>query len=251
MKDSFKLVQPNINRRVKIVSQGLYRIDQEYFTTKPEKGLDVTGPFWVFGFVSVSRGDIYYLQGNDKIKIEHRNFGIFIPPYKIVEIELSKASTANRALFSKIPFKNCSVNEPIIFEISNNEDLPNSISGIDNFLKGVKEYVFVNREIAPNSLARKAKYLIDQSFCLDEKISALARKLNTSPAVLSRYFKKCYGISPQKYRQWLRTMVAMRSLIEGEAIAQVQMDSGYQDLSRFYKQFKQITQSSPGQYKPD
>ena len=65
---------------------------------------------------------------------------------------------------------------------------------------------------------------------------------------MSRYFKKSFGMPPQKYRQWLRTVHAMTDLLQGEAITDVSGIVGYEDLGRFYKQFKEIAHTPPGTY---
>jgi two-component system response regulator YesN len=69
--------------------------------------------------------------------------------------------------------------------------------------------------------------------------------LNISHEHLSRQFKKDYGLSPSAYLHKLRVAEATFRLTLGEEIIDISQDVGYNDLSRFYKQFKKATHTSP------
>jgi len=53
-------------------------------------------------------------------------------------------------------------------------------------------------------------------------------------------------MSPRDYLHQLRLADAPLQLAMGKAIADVSQDVGYGDLSRFYKQFRKSTRTSPG-----
>lgn len=63
---------------------------------------------------------------------------------------------------------------------------------------------------------------------------------------LSRQFKLDLGMSPSAYLRQLRLADAPLRLARGEGIVNVSLDVGYNDLSRFYKQFRKTTSTSPG-----
>ena len=52
--------------------------------------------------------------------------------------------------------------------------------------------------------------------------------------------------SPSSYLHKLRLADAPLRLARGEQIVNVSLDAGYNDLSRFYKQFRKTTKTSPG-----
>lgn len=84
----------------------------------------------------------------------------------------------------------------------------------------------------------KVKNTIDRSYRTPRQLSEIAAELGISPAVMSRYFKKAYGLPPVHYRHHLRTMEAMMRLLEGRAVKDVYLDVGFDDLSRFYRHFR-------------
>lgn len=63
------------------------------------------------------------------------------------------------------------------------------------------------------------------------------------------FCKKDFGITPVEYRSRLRISSAIEHLVYGTTILETSFSVGFNDLSRFYKQFKKITLLSPGKYK--
>jgi AraC-like DNA-binding protein len=96
-------------------------------------------------------------------------------------------------------------------------------------------------------LSVKAKKLIDENYPVYPSIARVAARLGVSHAHLSRQFKIDFKMSPSNYLRQLRLADAPLKFARGEAIIDVSLDSGYNDLSRFYKQFRQTTQTSPGE----
>jgi methylphosphotriester-DNA--protein-cysteine methyltransferase len=81
-------------------------------------------------------------------------------------------------------------------------------------------------------------------------MSAIARQLRTSATVMGRAFKRDFDLTPVQYRNHLRVTAASFELIEGKAVTRVAEDVGFDDLSRFNKNFKAITRTQPSQFKP-
>ena len=100
------------------------------------------------------------------------------------------------------------------------------------------DLIRVGRADAPSPLAVKVKNTIDRSYRTPRQLSEIAAELGISPAVMSRYFKKAYGLPPVHYRHHLRTMEAMMRLLEGRSVKDVYLDVGFDDLSRFYRHFR-------------
>ena len=97
-----------------------------------------------------------------------------------------------------------------------------------------------------SALSLKAKRLIDENHLADPSIARIAERLGVSHPHLSRQFKKDFGMSPSNYLRKLRVADAPLRLVRGEQIINVSGDVGYNDLSRFYKQFRKTTNTSPG-----
>ncbi|HZI85998.1 MAG TPA: AraC family transcriptional regulator, partial [Pyrinomonadaceae bacterium] len=103
-------------------------------------------------------------------------------------------------------------------------------------------------EFNPNAsaLSKNAKRLIDENFQSYPSIARIAQRLRVSHEHLSRQFKRDFQISPSTYLHQLRLADAPLRLARGEPIINVSLDIGYNDLSRFYKQFRKNTKTSPG-----
>jgi AraC-like DNA-binding protein len=98
----------------------------------------------------------------------------------------------------------------------------------------------------PSLVTIKAKRLIDENYLVFPSISRIAGRLNVSPEHLSRTFKQDLGLTPSQYLRKLRVADATFRLSQGEQIIDISHDVGYNDLSRFYKQFRKTTNTSPG-----
>jgi AraC-like DNA-binding protein len=66
--------------------------------------------------------------------------------------------------------------------------------------------------------------------------------------VLARGFVRAYGLLPKAYCHRARLFDAAIRLYEGLSIADAALASGFNDLSRFYRQFRRILGSTPGAY---
>ena len=80
-------------------------------------------------------------------------------------------------------------------------------------------------------------------------MAEISKKLKTSGAVLSRQFKAAFGFTPMHYKRGLRITAAMYHLLSGKVPAEAAFLSGYRDIGRFYKQFKQYTQQTPDSHR--
>ena len=70
---------------------------------------------------------------------------------------------------------------------------------------------------------------------------------------LSRYhflrvFKKATGIPPHAFRTQRRIDLSQVLLLQGMALSQVALETGFSDQNHFTKRFKQFTGATPRQY---
>jgi AraC-like DNA-binding protein len=108
-----------------------------------------------------------------------------------------------------------------------------------------RPYVLLEN-MAASPLAQKAKRLIAANFTTSLRIREVARVLGVSHAHLSRQFKADFGLTPVDYQHRLRVSEAIARLSRGEEILETGYDVGFADTSRFYKNFRKITGTSPG-----
>jgi AraC-like DNA-binding protein len=125
------------------------------------------------------------------------------------------------------------------------ERVPRARFGCQDSGRGVNQQSIEANPHA-SSLSIKARHLIAKTYTDDPSIARVAARLSVTNAHLSRQFRRDYALSPREYLHQLRIADATLQLAKGESIADVSGNSGYGDLSRFYKQFRKNTRMPPG-----
>ena len=124
--------------------------------------------------------------------------------------------------------------------------MPTGVAHVWEIVRTGENLQSVELNPKPSLLSLKAKKLIDGNYLSYPSIARIARRLGITHAHLSRQFKRDFMISPTGYLHQLRLADAPLKLAKGEEIINVSQDVGYNDLSRFYKQFRKTTRTSPG-----
>ena len=237
-----------VRRRFARLPSGLVRFDQDIRQARVGTGIDVTGPYWIFATVSLDRGTVSYLHGRDLVRAPGPQYGVFFPPWSIVHCALERVQSRSCAVAGRGAISAELPIQPVAFEMLP-EDLPGSIAEMLEIMRTRRAFVAIGREHAPSPLAHRVKTLIDEGFADLPPLSALAAALHTSPAVMSRYFSRDYGMPPVRYRHAIRVMDALMRLIGGEPVASVGASAGFDDLGQFYRQFGALALAPPGRYR--
>lgn len=237
-----------MDRRVVKVERGLLRIEQRLRVAGVEIGTDASGPACVYAVVQVSRGVVRYRHGNASI-CSPRRFGLFLPPFEIVQASLERCTVRSMAL----SFRSDACDDlPRRAVLVPADDLPAPQSGAEALerLRRGQAVTPVGRAPEPPALAAGAKAIIDREYAGPLEIAPIAARLHTSPAVLSRVFRHAYGMPPVRYRHHVRVMDALLQFAEGVVPVEVFQNVGFDDLSRFYKIFRKVSCAPPGAYRP-
>lgn len=204
----------------------------------------ITCSAWLLELFELQRGEIFFMQGEKYIRSETKRFGIFYPPFNITRpcFENIKGRLRGIAGTESLPPKFTSA--PIIFDINGDEFLGDA--QVTEILNSGENPQAIETNPKASLLSLKAKKLIDENYLIYPSIGRIAARLNVTHAHLTRQFKRDFGMSPNAYFRQLRVADVPLKLARGEEIIKVSHDVGYNDLSRFYKQFRQTTQTSPG-----
>jgi AraC-like DNA-binding protein len=79
-------------------------------------------------------------------------------------------------------------------------------------------------------------------------VRTIATELGLRPETLTRRFAAAYGIEPKHYCHRARLFDAAIRLFAGATIADAALEAGFNDLKRFYVQFRRLLDATPGQY---
>jgi AraC-like DNA-binding protein len=204
----------------------------------------VFGRGWLLEIVRITSGDYYFHSDGNDVRPISSPFAVFYPTFTMIKAHTRNVKGTVNGIgsvrwFSELP------RQPMIFKTNFRGEFSSFDQALE-VLASRKQEQSIEVNSAPSLLSVKAKRLIDENFLIFPSIGRIAKRLNVSHEHLSRQFKRDYGLSPSAYLHQLRISEATFRLFIGEdEIIDISQDVGYNDLSRFYKQFKKTTKTSP------
>ncbi len=105
-------------------------------------------------------------------------------------------------------------------------------------------------ELVSTSRIERAKKIIHEHFSDNLTLSVIAESIGAHPVYLAREFRKRYSYTIGEYIRHLRVQFACRELANPDAtIAEIATASGFFDQSHFSRTFKQMTGTTPTEYR--
>lgn len=204
----------------------------------------IFGRGWLLEIVELESGEYYFVSDGKEVRPRRSAFGIFYPSFTFVRAFARNmrgvvTGIGNERTYPELP------NHPFIFETDYRGEFT-SIDQAFDVLRNARNRQTIEVCTNPSRVSRSAKQMIDDNYLAYPSIARIAAKLKVSHEHLSRQFKKDFGLTPTAYLHKLRVAEATFRLARGEEIVDISLDVGYNDLSRFYKQFRKATHSSPG-----
>lgn len=199
---------------------------------------------WLLEVVELFEGEYYFISDGREVRPTGKRFGVFYPPFTVVRafsrhLNGYNLGVGSEGLYAGLP------DHPFIFETDHVEEFT-AVEQAFDVLNDCRDRQPIAVNTRPSLLSLKTKKMIDENYLVYPSIARIAERLNISHEHLSRRFKKDYGMSPSAYLHQLRVADATFRLSIGEEIIEISQDVGYNDLSRFYKQFRKSTKTSPG-----
>jgi AraC-like DNA-binding protein len=205
----------------------------------------ITCAAWLLELYELTAGELSFIRGEEQVRTALQRIGVLYPPFTISQphFENVKGRLAGVAATAPLPTQYRAV--PLMFETTDTEP-PGSLRRALEILNSGVQPRPVEMNPAPSLLSLRAKRLLDENYLDHPSIARVAGRLGVAHAHLSRQFKRDFGMSPSNYLHQLRLADAPLRLARGEEIINVSQEVGYNDLSRFYKQFRKSNRTSPG-----
>ena len=229
---------------MRILPDGSYTID-DAISIKGEG----TSPFvfcrgWLLEVIEVESGEFCFYHDSKKVGPEGSSFGVFYPPFSFVrsyvrELKGRVTGVGRTGVLPGLP------RSPVMFEADFRDRFVSAAQALE-VLASARNVQSISVNSNPSLLSIRTKRLIDENYLIFPSIARIAGRLNVSHSHLSRQFKRDFEMSPSEYLHHLRVAEATFRLLTGEEIIDVSQEVGYNDLSRFYKQFRKNTKTSPG-----
>lgn len=232
-------------RKTSFLADGAYLFEDELEVHGLLAAKVITCTAWLLELYELEAGTIFFISGLREIRATAKRFGVLYPPFTISQpsVENAKGRLVGVAATEPLPV-GFSV-APTMFETTCTE-LLTSVAQVWEIVRQGENHQSVELNPNPSLLSVKAKRLIDENYLSYPSIARVAGRLGVTHEHLSRQFKRDFEISPSAYLHQLRLADAPLRLARGEEIINVSLDVGYNDLSRFYKQFRKSTKTSPG-----
>jgi AraC-like DNA-binding protein len=200
---------------------------------------------WLFELFELEAGEYYFMRGTECVHPQTRRFGTFYPPFSILRVCFRDVRGRWTGMASSARLPERFMAAPTLFETASTE-APQSIEQVEEILDASYNRRSIDLNPKPSLLSLKAKRLLDENYLIHPSIARIAARLKVTHAHLTRQFKRDFGLSPSAYCHQVRIAEAMFRLAKGEEIIDISQDVGYNDLSRFYKQFRKAKTQTPG-----
>jgi AraC-like DNA-binding protein len=238
----------HVTRKVRNLGDGVVRVDQEITMRTSGAGLDAPGDHWVFAVITLRAGKLSYLRDGSEVEPPGKKFAMFLPPYSLIQVRLETAQVRTISFCGHAGTGPQLPNEPVLLLWRG--AAPNSQEEIVQAMRVAPLLVPVGRALQPGPQAQMIKQMLDRTYRDTTSLGALSRRLGCTLASMSRCFRIAYGIPPVEYRHSMRATDALVRLVRGDRVIDVSGDIGFQDLSRFYAQFRKRACAPPGSYRP-
>lgn len=225
------------------LGDGGYTIGGQFETTGAGSSFFVFARGWLLEVIRLECGEYRFLSNGQQVGPEAERFAVFYPAFAITRPCMKGAKGEVRGVGSINSISGLPA-APCIFETNFCDEFVSVNQALD-VLAEARNKRSIDVCSSPSLVSIKAKRLIDNNYLVFPAISRIARRLGVSPEHLSRQFKRDFGLTPSAYLHHLRVAEATHRLGPGEEIIDISQDVGYNDLGRFYKQFRKRTNTSP------
>lgn len=232
------------------LEDGIILFERDHDWKPPTELIDVFSSCWSVTFGDFREGDLGFFRKGKTLPFKGPHC-FLIPPFSTVHWKIF-AKKLKWKSFIFISQPNCHFPETarafkisMIPNLSDRAHLERFVCLMTSTNLG-QQIDNINKETHVAVLARE---YINKHFMKDFSIKEMAEELSYSHSVMSRYFRNCYSMTAIQYRNQLRLFDSLLTLLHSQKpVYKVAEASGNQDISRYYRKFRNFFGTSPSAY---
>lgn len=211
---------------------------------------ECSGPYLVTGYLEFDPARMTLAGKKLPSTPGQRRFLWLLPPWAIFRYRAEHLRMRSQVhIFRTEASSNlCGTVAPMLAPVAKHMALPRTPQALDAWLSQFSRTTPCYQEADFSWMTRNLKLAIEAHSRETKSISDLAQLLGFNPTVMGRHFKRDLGLTPKQYQTRLRIIDSIDQMLKGLTPTDAGFLAGFNDLSRFYKQFKQTTHHAPGQY---
>lgn len=239
----------NYSTKICFLTDDFQYIERVHSIEKSFTTIDVFPCDWFLFISDMPRGSLQLLTPAGP-RVFDPPVAVFIPPYTMARWRLSPGTLKWSAFRSRQPLPSNFGSQIQVFAWPDGLQFCSAQEVLELIQTSREKILTLASEWTPSELARAAKAILDQKFSENISIASLSTQLATKATNLSHVFSRCYGLSPLRYRNNLRLHQSLRLLSwERRNITQSCYESGFEDFSRFFRQFKGAFGAKPSAFR--
>jgi AraC-like DNA-binding protein len=242
------IVTKNYSNLCLLISNSFLFFQREHDRSSEQIDIDVFADFWSVAILPSNSPQIGLIFNNEEYKFTGP-VCFFIPAHSIVKWRLPQG---HLSWFGIMSTKNIHTpyREPMALSSEEIPELFRNEEDVARWIGRAKPLQQIGLCTAKNIIAEKTKAFIDNHFQAHFHLTQISDPLGVSGAYLTKEFKKEFGITPQEYKNKKRVYKAMqRFMFSKFSASQMAYEVGFNDYSRFAKNFLQALSANPIEFK--
>lgn len=249
-KTLLKIETPSYQSQFEKISDNLLFLKRTHHYPIGFETVDTYGDFNILAFASLENGSVE-LKNNNENRSLKGNIALFIPKYCVIQWKIHTPLLQWNAFVTN---QQLSQEDKSVIIFENPTAIPKNITDLQNIIKGTTR-IHSYKEISPvgsDLIAYKIKDHLDLKHNENIEIKEISEKFKLTLSQTTKIFTKTFGLTPVEYRSKVRIFNSMFNLLVSKDttdVTEIAYESGFSDLSRFNKQFKKITNTTPSKFK--
>lgn len=212
---------------------------------------ECAGPFLVLGHFQLDRADMRLRRSDQTWEcLEATDFAWLLPPWSIFHYQCESLHIHSQVhIFRPGPALNtCAFQAPVLLPNPPKQPLPSSMPALQAWLSMFEKVQPRYRSATLSGKTRLLKAAIETSLGESISLREIAEKHHLNHTVAGRQFKSDFGMTPKQYQNRLRVICSIDHLLAGSGPIDAGFQAGFNDVTRYYQQFKKTVASSPAKY---